>query len=94
MLFRSVLAALSVQIFADASAAIIGMSIGKHKLYRKKTWEGSITCFIVATACLFVFYPLPIAIIGAIVATAVEVLPLDDNLWVPIITAATLKALI
>ncbi|MEI7961190.1 MAG: phosphatidate cytidylyltransferase [archaeon] len=89
-----VLACLSVQIFADASAAIIGMTFGKHKLYKKKTWEGSTACLIVATICLAFFYPLPTAIIGAIVATLVEVLPLDDNLWVPIITAATLKALI
>lgn len=89
-----VLAALSVQVFADASAALIGMTFGKHKLYKKKSWEGSIACFIVATACLAVFYPLPFALIAAFVATAVEVLPLDDNLFVPIITAATLKAMI
>lgn len=89
-----VLAALSVQIFADASAALIGMKFGKHKLYRKKTWEGSIACLIVAILCLAYFYPIQIAVIGAIAATVVEILPLDDNLWVPIITAATLKALI
>lgn len=89
-----VLAALGVQIFADASAALFGMTFGKHKLYHKKTWEGSIACFIVATACIAVFFPIHIALIGAFVATAVEVLPLDDNLWVPLFTATAIKLLI
>ncbi|MCX6803575.1 MAG: hypothetical protein NTY48_03310, partial [Candidatus Diapherotrites archaeon] len=34
-----VLAALSVQVFADAGAALIGMTFGKYKLYKKKTFE-------------------------------------------------------
>lgn len=89
-----IIAALSLQIFADTAAALVGMKFGKHRLYRKKTWEGSIACLIVATLCLALFYPLYIAVIAAIVATIVEILPMDDNLWVPIITAAALKALI
>jgi len=89
-----ILGALSVQVFADASAALIGMKYGKHKLYKKKTWEGSIACIIVAITCLTIFYPLPIAIIAGIIATTIEILPLDDNLFIPLITAAALMAMI
>lgn len=89
-----VLASLSVQIFADAFAAIIGITFGKHKIFGKKTLEGSTTCFIVALLCLTYFYPIQISIIVALIATIIELLPLDDNLWVPITTALSLKLLL
>ena len=89
-----ILASLSVQVFADAFAAIIGITFGKHKILGKKTLEGSTTCFIVALLCLTYFYPIQIALIAAIVATIIELIPLDDNLWVPLFTATTLKLLI
>lgn len=89
-----VLASLSVQVFADAFAAIIGINFGKHKILGKKTLEGSTACFITALLCLNYFYPIQIAIIAALVATIIELIPLDDNLWVPLFTATALKLLI
>ncbi|OQA31610.1 MAG: Cytidylyltransferase family protein [archaeon ADurb.Bin336] len=89
-----VLTSLSVQIFADAFAAIIGINFGKHKIFREKTLEGSTTFFIIALICINYFYPLHIAIITALIATIVEILPLDDNLFVPLFTAGLLKILI
>ncbi len=86
-----VLAALSVQVFADAFAAIIGITFGKTKILGKKTLEGSAACFVVALFCLSYFYPIQIALIAAIVATIIELIPLDDNLWVPLFTATVLK---
>ena len=89
-----IMAALSVQVFADSAAALIGIKYGKHKLYRKKTWEGSIACLLVSIICINIFFPLPIAIIAGIIATLVEILPLDDNLFVPLFTAAAIRVLI
>jgi dolichol kinase len=89
-----VLASLSVQVFADSAAALIGTKYGKHKLYKKKSREGSLACLITAIICLSFFYPLNIAIIAGIIATIVEILPGDDNLFVPLITATTIRALI
>ncbi len=86
-----ILASLSVQVFADAFAAIIGINFGTHKILGKKTLEGSTACFVVALLCLSYFYPINLAIIAALVATIVELIPLDDNLWVPLLTASTLK---
>ena len=88
------LAALSVQVYADAAAALIGKPFGKHKIYHRKSVEGTLACLIVAFICLQFFLPLHIAIMGAVVATAIEVLPFDDNLWVPIGTGAAIKALL
>jgi dolichol kinase len=90
-----ILAAISVQVFADSAAAIVGINIGKHKIYNKKSWEGSIACFLIAAICINIFFPaMHIVIIGAIVATIVELLPLDDNLFVPLFTAVALRILI
>lgn len=89
-----VLTALSVQVFADSFAAIIGINFGKHKILDKKTLEGSTTFFIIALLCISYFYSIQIAIITALIATIVELLPLDDNLWVPLFTAGLLKIMI
>ncbi|MFA6268408.1 MAG: hypothetical protein WCW13_05650 [archaeon] len=89
-----ILSAISVQVFADAGAALIGINFGKHPLYKKKTYEGSLACLIISIACINIFFPIHIAIIGGVVATLVEVLPLDDNLWVPLFTASAIRLLI
>ncbi|MFA6064537.1 MAG: phosphatidate cytidylyltransferase [archaeon] len=89
-----VLAALSVQVFADSMAAIIGTKYGKHKLLGKKSWEGTLTCLIVSIICINFFFPLSTAIIVGIIATIVELLPFDDNLWVPLATGAAIRLLL
>ncbi len=89
-----ILAALSVQVFADSAAALIGKRFGKHKVLGKKTIEGSLSCLVVAFICINYFYPTNIALIAAIIATIIEMLPFDDNLWVPLITAAAIKLLV
>lgn len=89
-----ILAALSVQVFADSAAALIGKNFGKHKILGKKTIEGSLSCFIVSVICLNLFFSLQIAIIAGIIATIIELLPFDDNLWVPLFTATAIKLII
>jgi dolichol kinase len=89
-----ILAAISVQVFADSGAALVGINFGKHKLYKKKTYEGSLACLLIAITCINLFFPIHIAIIGGVIATLVEILPLDDNLWVPLFTATAIRLLI
>jgi dolichol kinase len=89
-----IIAAISVQVFADSAAALIGIKYGKHKLLGKKSWEGSTACFIVGAICINFFYTLPIAMIAALAATIIEAIPLDDNLLVPLATGITLRLLI
>jgi dolichol kinase len=93
-----VLGALSVAIFADAGAALIGKKFGKHKIVNKKHYiksvEGTLACFVIALVVLLFFVPIGVAIVGAIVATILELMPLNDNLSVPLATAVALKLLL
>ncbi len=93
-----VYASLLVQIFADTFAAIIGKRFGKHKILDKehytKTLEGTLACFIVAFIILILFFPWEVALIGAIIATAIEFAPINDNLFIPLGLGVVLKLLI
>ena len=93
-----VLAGLSVQIFADTAAALIGKKFGKHKILSKKhytkTIEGTIACFIVALVVLLFFVPFEIALIVALIATIIEFAPINDNLLIPLVVAGALKLLL
>ncbi len=79
---------------ADATAALIGKKWGKKKLF-DKTLEGSITFLIISIALAMLLPGLFRlgAIVAAIVATLVELLPspIDDNLMIPISIATTLS---
>ena len=77
--------------YSDTAAAIIGKKYGKTKIFNK-TLEGSfaflLTSFIIALA----MYPqidLKVSLVAIIVATIVEMLPLniDDNFSVPVTVA-------
>ncbi|MEE9441198.1 MAG: diacylglycerol/polyprenol kinase family protein [candidate division Zixibacteria bacterium] len=82
------IAALVFIIIGDTAAALIGRRFGKHKLYKKKSIEGSLACLISLVAVSFVIPGLPTAVglIGALTATLAEAFcgKLDDNLFVPI----------
>jgi dolichol kinase len=79
------IAALLISVFADGGAAIFGSRWGRHRLIGKKTLEGSLVLFLVALAfAAWIVRPLIVAIIGAIVATCVELIPINDNLMIPI----------
>ncbi|VVB75215.1 Uncharacterised protein [uncultured archaeon] len=89
-----ILAALSVQVYADTAAAIMGQRYGRTKILMNKTYKGSFACFIVAAICVSFFYPIHIALITALIAAIVELIPVDDNLWVPLFAATTIRLLL
>lgn len=87
------LLSLLLTVFGDLASALIGIKFGKHKLYRKKTYEGFLAGLLmnlVVGAIVLPEYPL-IYIGMAIVASTVELLTsnLDDNLTVPLSAAFT-----
>ena len=94
---RVVSAAIYYVALGDASAALVGKAIGRHRIGdSKKSVEGSAACFVV---CLLVglahrihFGP---ALLAAAVATVVEFFPTtrwwNDNLWMPVVTATVLR---
>jgi len=81
-------------VFGDASAAIIGKRWGRH-YFGKKSWEGSMACFVACILCGLPFFSMGMAIVGALVATVAEAIPwpLNDNLWMPLVSAAVLSIL-
>lgn len=81
----------------DAMAALAGKAFGRitFKLGgRTKSVEGSLACFTVCLAAGWAAGLPPLAIVvGASVATIVELLPvpLDDNLWIPLTSVYALS---
>ena len=85
-------------VFGDSAAGLIGSFFGRLKfqiINNKKSFEGSFSCFMVCFICGLIFLPWQVALIGAIVATIIEVLPLplNDNFWLPIISGFVLTFL-
>ena len=80
----------------DASAALFGKFCGKHKIFwYNKTFEGSIACFVICFAIGIPFLGLPLALLGAFIATIIEIVswPLNDNFWMPLVSCAFLTIL-
>lgn len=90
--FKIALLALYMLIFGDLMSALIGRSCGRHKLFRKKTWEGTAAGLITnLTVGYFVMPDLPIMFISmAITASIVELITnkISDNLTVPLFAGA------
>src|SRR5262245_12162217 len=91
--------ALGFTVLGDAVGALVGRAWGRHRVFNKSL-EGALGCL---AACLvwaaFVAWaspvPLGVAIMGALAATVVEVLPipLDDNLGITLAAGYTMRLL-
>lgn len=85
----------------DTMAALIGLTHGRTKIFTlRKTLEGMIACFL---SCALVSYvlsilpnvnlPFKIGLIGAGIATIIEILPLEvnDNVLIPLVSAISMQ---
>jgi len=90
--------ALGFLILGDTVAAIVGKSIGKHRLLGGKTIEGSLACFLMCFALTFLMpgIPFTVGLIGALTATVFELLPipLDDNFRIPLSAGFAMELLL
>jgi dolichol kinase len=90
------IASIAVLAFADSLSTVVGYFVGEHKLpiNKKKSWEGS-TIFFITSLVILLFFANPIkALIIALIATFVEMLPkIDDNLTVPLVTGVLILLL-
>lgn len=93
--------ALLFSTFGNAASAIVGIKYGKIKLFRgEKSVEGTmaffITCLIIGIILIgsprLMLTPANV-LLGAAVATLIEVLPIpvDDNLTIPIISGMVMQ---
>ncbi|VVB74155.1 Uncharacterised protein [Candidatus Tiddalikarchaeum anstoanum] len=85
LFFEKSIAAVSVLVLgvSDALATLVGIH-GRHKLYKKKTLEGSTAFFISSFLIINYFYGFFIAIIAGLSSTLVELFGgFDDNIVIP-----------
>jgi phytol kinase len=85
------LPAVLVVAISDSLSALVGRRFGKIHVFglHNRTVEGSCAFFFSALLILFIFYPLPVALLATLVATIMELVPVFniDNLLIPLGTA-------
>jgi len=89
--------ALGFLIVGDTFAAIVGKWVGKIRIFGK-TLEGAVAMFTICFAMSLVMpdMPVPIGLVGALVATLFELMPipLDDNFRVPLSAGFAMELLL
>ena len=92
-------AAIAMFCLGDSAASLFGGLVSRSLPFNKgKTWEGSLAgVFFAFLGGLFFLPGKPlIALVGAVIAMTVEVLPLpiNDNVLIPVVTGAALTLLL
>lgn len=92
-------AALGYTVLGDALGALVGRAYGRHRVFNKSV-EGALGCFAACLAwaayvMLVAHVPMHVLVVGALVATFVEMLPipLDDNLGITLAAGFAMKML-
>jgi glycerol-3-phosphate acyltransferase PlsY len=92
------IAAISFLALGDTAAAIVGLSVGRVKIFRK-TLEGTVAGLFVCVGVAWVVailpgldFPIGIGILGAVSASVVEALPIEvnDNVVIPLLSGTVM----
>lgn len=88
------IAAILMLILGDGAAAVVGTKWGKTRLRERRTLEGTLALFLVAFLVGLPVLSPGLTLIGATAAVCTELLPINDNLSIPILAglAMTLTA--
>ncbi len=89
-----VVGALCVAVYGDAASTIFGIRFGRHRIAGKKTLEGTLGGILVSLFFLGMLFEWWVALIAAVVGMLAELLPIDDNITIPIVAAAVLTLLL
>jgi dolichol kinase len=82
-----------IMVLADGAAAIVGKRFGRIRLIGEKTLEGTLTLICVAFIVAIWFVGWAVALVGAVIAGLVELMPVDDNLSIPIFSGLAMAAM-
>jgi len=96
VIFSKDYAAIAILVLSvtDGISTIVGTKMGKHKIYGKKSLEGTAAGLIAGFIVLIPFTAPLIAVIAAIAGSVTELLsPIDDNLTVPFVVCIAVYAL-
>ena len=91
---KIILGALIVAVYGDAFSTIVGVTIGRIKTISPYTLEGTVGGIIASFVLLVPFFHPQIAFITACVGMLAELLPINDNLSIPIVSAIVLTLLL
>ena len=92
------IAAIGFLALGDTAAAIVGLSVGRVRIFRK-TLEGTLAGLLVCVGVAWLVsilpgldFPLGIGILGAVSASVVEALPIEvnDNVVVPLLSGTVM----
>jgi glycerol-3-phosphate acyltransferase PlsY len=92
------IAAIGFLALGDTAAAIVGLSIGRVRIFRK-TLEGTVAGLLVCLGVAWLVsilpgldFPLGIGILGAVSASVVEALPIEvnDNVVIPLLSGTVM----
>jgi glycerol-3-phosphate acyltransferase PlsY len=92
------IAAISFLALGDTAAAIVGLSLGRVKIFRKSL-EGTLAGLFVCIGVAWVVailpgldFPLGIGMLGAVSASVVEALPIEvnDNVVIPLLSGTVM----
>jgi len=89
-----ILGALIVAVYGDGASTLVGKAIGSIKTIRGLTVEGTIGGILVAYLLLVAIFDIVPAIAASIFGMLAEMLPLDDNLSIPLVSAIVLSILL
>jgi len=100
LLFGPWISFLSVLVltFGDSFSTLVGIFFGKNPLpwSKKKTFEGTLACFIASFLVSFLFLPLSLSLAVALAASLIESLStrFDDNILIPLAVGGLLWLLL
>jgi glycerol-3-phosphate acyltransferase PlsY len=92
------IAAISFLALGDTAAAIVGLSVGRVKIFRKSL-EGTVAGLLVCVGVAWVVailpgldFPIGIGILGAVSASLVEAMPIEvnDNVVIPLLSGTVM----
>jgi dolichol kinase len=78
----------------DGFSTLFGVRFGKTVILRGKTVEGSLGGLVACTLGLSLILPFPNALILALIATLVELVPVDDSLSIPLVVSIAAAAFV
>lgn len=77
--------------YLDSFSTVVGLSFGRHRIWRKKTLEGSLGGFIASFLVASIFIPIDIAALACFIAMFIELFSfIDDNIFIPIVSSSIL----
>ena len=96
MLFQRteiIIGAMVVAVYGDAASTFAGKSIGRIRIWQEYTLEGTLGGIAVSALLLMFLFPVYVAIAGAVVGMLAELLPIDDNISIPLVAATAITLL-